>query len=346
MTRETSWPLGSMAAALLAGLMSGCGHTPGDPSPATTGVDPPCGGSACDEGGTPVPGACGSAHSTTAVSLTAPSADLCANGTTPSAVSTSTDQFAWTCAGIDGSTVTASCSLRRGYTLTASASGANGSITQQPSGPIAGGEQAVIELTTTSGYVPTVGASSCPSGALSGGDASWTYATGPIGGDCAITFTFEQPPTDAACDDVDVPETLIEVDTPMAADRMQRKMYSPSPDVVYAFEITVPPDIGDTVRSITATKTTSSQSAKYLVISPCKGDYSSAGKDAGCYGVGTEVSSVSYATGYSTSVAPPSRYCHLTPGQVYWVNVASRINPTGELLCSSSLGCSFYFESN
>lgn len=295
---------------------------------------------------TPVAGVCGSAHSTTNVLTSAPTANLCGSGTTPSAVSTSTNQYSWTCSGINGSSSTASCSVKRGYTVTASASGANGSVSQQPGNPVAGGTTAVIGLTTTTGYNPVVGSNTCASGTLSGSGTSWTYTTGAVSGDCAVSFTFEQTPTGITCNGITMPGTITEVDTPMSANPMQRATYSPGPDVVYAFKITVPAGAGASVRSINATRTTSSQNAKRVVISQCKGDYATSNKLAGCYGLGTEVSQVKYSIGYSTSVAPLSRYCHLQPGQTYWVNVSSRNDPTGEPTCTSSNGCSFYFESN
>ena len=56
---------------------------------------------------TPIAGICGTANGAT--TATAPSTNLCDNGTTPSGV-TGTGPWNWTCSGINGSSSIANCS--------------------------------------------------------------------------------------------------------------------------------------------------------------------------------------------------------------------------------------------
>ncbi len=296
---------------------------------------------------TPVAGVCGSAHSTTNVLTSAPSANLCGSGTTPSAVGASANLYSWTCSGINGSSSTASCSVKRGYTVTASASGANGSVSQQPANPVAGGTQAVIGLTTTSGYNPVVGSNTCASGTLAGSGTSWTYTTGAVSGDCAVAFTFEQTPTGISCNGVNMPGTIVEVDTQLPGTPFPKTLYRPdSPEVVYAYKITVPANQAKIARALSAINTTSTQNSKRITVSQCKGDYSPTGKAGGCTAMNVEVSSLIAVIGYTTTQAPTKWYCHLQPGQTYWVNVSSRSTPDGQPTCTNPDGCSFRFESN
>lgn len=296
---------------------------------------------------TPVAGVCGSAHSTTNVLTSAPTANLCGSGTTPSAVSTSANQYSWTCSGINGSSSTASCSVKRGYTVTASASGANGSVSQQPGNPVAGGTTAVIGLSTTTGYNPVVGSNTCASGTLSGSGTSWTYTTGAVSGDCAVAFTFEPTPTGISCNGVNMPGTIVEVDTQLPGTPFPKTLYTPdSPEVVYAYKITVPANQGKITRALSAINTTATQNSKRVTISQCKGDYSPTDKAGGCTAMNVEVSSLIAVIGYTTTQAPTKWYCHLQPGQTYWVNISSRSTPTGQPTCTTKDGCSYRFESN
>lgn len=149
------------------------------------------------------------------------------------------------------------------------------------------------------------------------------------------------------CPSSQASDNIVEINTALPGAEFQRMMYKPANGhSIFAFKIEVPPNAAPSVKVLSATKTTSTENGKKIVISLCRGDYSHIEKDAGCYAVGTEVSVVRYAINYSPSEAPPHRYCHLVPGKTYWVNVASRYSEEYEPNCTSPNGCSFYFESN
>lgn len=297
---------------------------------------------------TPVAGACGTATTSGPVS-SKPTTNLCSAGTASAVSDLTSGQYNWTCDGINGSTSHASCSVKHGYTVTATDNGdANGNVTA-PAGLVASGSPATIDITSATGYVPTVEtASNCPTGALSGSGTSWTYTTGAITGACGVTVSFAPAPTGISCNGVSMPGTVVEVQTGLTAERLARAVHSPTNgDVVYAFKMTVPQTTEKSVRSLSATKTTTTAAGKRVVISECQGDYDPGTKPAGCYGLGTEVTTVKYSINYDASVAPTTKYCHLTPGKTYWVNVSARASAeTKTPSCSTSSNCKFYFESN
>lgn len=160
--------------------MSGCGGTRSGNTFTTGPVNANCTVTATFTNA-PVPGACGSANTVTTTS--APSANLCTTGT-PSAVSTATAAYSWTCAGTNGG-ATASCSAPHAFTVTASA-GANGSISPA-SKNVVGNTTTTFTVTPSTGYAASV--SGC-GGSLSG----TTYTTGAITAACAVSATFASQP--------------------------------------------------------------------------------------------------------------------------------------------------------
>ncbi len=294
----------------------------------------------------PVNGQCGNASSTTPVTDT-PTANLCNTGSA-TAVSLVTGTYQWTCSGANGGQASAVCSVPRGYSVTAVANDTNGSVSA-PGSLVAHGAPATIAITSTAGFVPSIGpASTCPAGSLSGSGTNWSYVTGALTGACDVRVNFAPAPTGISCNGVSMPGAVEELGTPLPGASVARVMHSPvSGNDVFAFKLVVPADFtAQSVRTLAVTKTTATSAGKRVTISECRGDYEPADKSRGCTGMGTEVTSLNYAINYSTSVAPTTRYCHLTPGKTYWVNVSSRADAAAAPNCSSAANCKFYFESN
>lgn len=280
----------------------------------------------------PVAGLCGS----TAASTTQPG--QCTKGTFQEAVD-SAGAFNWTCLGTNGGTP-ASCAAPKQYTVNATLSGTGGKVEAPTSKTVTHNAGATFAVTPDGTNVASV--SGCGASV-----ANNIVTTGVVTGPCTVTVSFGPAAGGISCNGVTMPGVVTEEVTGMSATSLARKTYAPaSSEVVYAFKITVPQTTVKSVRSMSATKTTSSISGKRVVISACKGDYNPTGKVAGCYSLGTEVTTVKYAINYDASVAPTSKYCHLTPGNTYWVNVSSRSDPTLEPSCTSGSNCGFYFESN
>lgn len=133
----------------------------------------------------PVNGACGTANAV--AMLTAPTANRCADASTPT-VTSGASSFTWTCAGSNGGT-SASCTAPRQYTVTATA-GANGTLSCTNTAVTAGG-------TTTCAAVPATGfvtssISGC-SGAATGSGVN-AYSTGAVNADCTVTAAFVAAP--------------------------------------------------------------------------------------------------------------------------------------------------------
>lgn len=130
-------------------------------------------------------GACGSAHDTgtTALLTSAPTANLCAAGSTASAVTGGTSTWGWTCTA--GSTV--ACQAPRGYTVTPVA-GTGGSISPSTALIMAYGAAPSFTVTPSSGY-GIASVSGC-GGSLTGS----SYATGAITADCTVTASFSPLP--------------------------------------------------------------------------------------------------------------------------------------------------------
>ncbi|TAG48586.1 MAG: IPTL-CTERM sorting domain-containing protein [Betaproteobacteria bacterium] len=134
----------------------------------------------------PVNGVCGTAN--TVATLTAPTANRCADASTPT-VTSGVSSFTWTCAGSNGGT-NASCAAPRQYTVTATA-GANGTLTCTNTAVTSGG-------TTTCTAVPATGfmtssISGC-SGSATGSGVN-AYTTGAVTANCTVTAAFAAAPT-------------------------------------------------------------------------------------------------------------------------------------------------------
>jgi hypothetical protein len=317
---------------------SGCGGSQSGNSFTTGAVNAICTVTA-NYTNAPVNGACGSASNSTVIT-SPPSSNLCSKGTeTP--VASNANNYTWGCNGSNGGTSTSAtaCSAPRGYQVNTVVSGSGGSISAGK--VVAGGTSTSFTVTPATGMAATV--TGCNGGSLSG----TTFNANAITGDCTLTASFNTAPTGISCNGVSMPGTPVEVATGLSSAALPRDTYVPvDGNEVYSFQITVPQTTATSVRSMSATKTTTTIGGKRVVISSCKGDYSTAGKDVGCYTLGTEVSQVKYSINYSDTQAPRSKYCHLTPGNTYWVNVSSRTDPTQEPSCTSATNCKFYFESN
>jgi hypothetical protein len=133
----------------------------------------------------PENGVCGIAEGR--ATRVAPNAQLCSVGAA-SAVTTTSWQFSWVCAGANGG-VDASCSAARTYEVTPLIGGAGiGGVVSPPTPQtIVANERAVFSITANDGYVITGIGGTC------GGDFDrlGIYTTAPIAtGDCTVTATF------------------------------------------------------------------------------------------------------------------------------------------------------------
>ncbi|MDP2112037.1 MAG: hypothetical protein Q8N48_13085 [Thiobacillus sp.] len=167
-----------------ASYSSPCGGTPAGNSFTTGPVNSNC-NVTVSFSNTPVYGACGTASNSTPVE-SKPNANLCTltGGTPTSVVDTAVaNKWTWGCNGTpNGSSTTATdCQAPKGYLVTTSGSGANGTIAA--SKVVAGGTTTTFTVTPVSGYAATV--SGC-GGSLSGN----TYTTGAISSACTVSATF------------------------------------------------------------------------------------------------------------------------------------------------------------
>lgn len=155
-------------------LSGATGATLGSPASTTVTI--------IDDDGGAIAGACGSANGV--LTASAPATNLCSAGS-PSAVTTAASSYTWICYGVNGG-ASANCSAPRAYTVSASVSGSNGTISPS-SRTVAYGQTTTFMVTPSTGYTATV--SGC-NGSLAGG----TYTTSPVTADCAVTASFSPQP--------------------------------------------------------------------------------------------------------------------------------------------------------
>lgn len=132
-------------------------------------------------------GACGGDNGQ---ALTSTPTNLCLTGS-PSAVTTGTTSYTWSCDGSNGSN--AACSAIRNYIVTPSA-GANGSITPNTPQQVAYNATPSFTVTANPNYIAAVG------GSCGGSLAGTTYTTSAVTAHCnvAATFVAETDGVDAA----------------------------------------------------------------------------------------------------------------------------------------------------
>ncbi len=138
---------------------------------------------------TPVNGVCGSAN--TQATATAPTANLCALGTA-STVTSSVNQFTWSCAG-NATGTTSSCAAPRTYSVTSSVSGGNGTITPTSTQTVASGAKPTFTLAPSAGFSATV------SGTCGGTLAGNTFTTNAVVADCTVIASFTLIPVNGVC---------------------------------------------------------------------------------------------------------------------------------------------------
>ena len=135
-------------------------------------------------------GTCGAANGVG--SANAPNSGLCTAGTA-TAVSTGASAHTWSCQGIGGGT-TAACSAPKRYTITASVSGANGTVA--PSTQDANhGDPAPITASPTAGFSPTFTVTSGGCSGATSGNVFTVSATNT----CAVSVSFSNAPTAGVC---------------------------------------------------------------------------------------------------------------------------------------------------
>ncbi|GAB4089337.1 hypothetical protein GCM10028785_20060 [Hydrogenophaga soli] len=130
-----------------------------------------------------VDGTCGSAHGTTPLVTSAPSANLCGVGGTASSVVVGSSAYGWTCAGSNGG-ATASCSASRGYTVTPNP-GTGGSLNPAGAQVVAYNATPSFTASAQSGY--TLSSMSGCGGSWGGGSV---YTVGAITADCTVNAAF------------------------------------------------------------------------------------------------------------------------------------------------------------
>lgn len=278
---------------------------------------------------------------------------LCTSGTPRNtqnvlSLTSTAAQYSWVCYGQNGGNDSGTCTAARSYAVTATNNGSNIGTATVTSSPVTYGATATVTGTmTTTGYTPTVDTTptnACPAGVSpTVNGLSYTYTTGAITGACQVSMTFPQTPTGITCNGVTMPGNVVEVPTQLPAVTMDRTQYPANPNDVYAFKIVVPQTATQYSRALNAIKLVTTTSPRLTVISTCRGDYVTTGKDSGCYGTGVEVSTVNFTVNYSDTLAPRSTYCHLTPGTTYWANVSARATPASNPGCTSTATCGFYF---
>lgn len=229
-------------------------------------------------------------------------------------------------------------------------------IIQSTGGTISVGatSQPLYTYTCTGGNCPTV-------------ELNYTltpgFTFGGWGGDCAkdankdkcslvmnagrtVSATFTStapPPSQSDCK----PEgtTIVDIQTGLPETGLTRTEYRPTPSTVYAFAFRTKPAGEVSTGRLTATKLTSSQTGKLIVISECRGDVSTtlnAEKTAGCVMFGSETAVLSYIVNITPKFYP-LYWCNLKPNTQYYLNVIGRSTTDGPNLCTDTANCGFSF---
>lgn len=169
--------------------MSGCGGSQSSNTFTTGPINADCTVTASFSN-TPVASACGSANAQ--LLADAPGNGLCATGNTASAVTPNAGTYTWTCAGVNSTPASVSCSANRSFTVTATLNGGNGTIAAaSQSQQIQYNQTATIQTTPATGYVPAF-VSAC-----GGRQSGNSFTTGAVTGACdvAVSFSLNQAPT-------------------------------------------------------------------------------------------------------------------------------------------------------
>lgn len=139
--------------------------------------------------------------------------------------------------------------------------------------------------------------------------------------------------------------TLVEVETQLPTKSFQRTDYANvvTPSTIYAFSFKTKDTVSEYSGQLVAAKLSNSYGNKWVVISECKGDISTANKDAGCARYASESTSVFYLL--NKGAFKPNLYCNLKPNTQYYANVVSPGKITGlpENGCTSVANCGFSF---
>jgi hypothetical protein len=111
-----------------------------------------------------------------------------------------------------------------------------------------------------------------------------------------------------------------------------------NPGTIKAYKLVVPNTTQGYVGDVYSIKTTAGATAGFS-ISSCKGVYQSYGSPpSGCFTTPVvEVTSLQFVVNIPETIANPKRYCHLIPGNTYWLHAY----PGGK---GPSVPAHFYFE--
>lgn len=139
--------------------------------------------------------------------------------------------------------------------------------------------------------------------------------------------------------------TIVDVQTQLPTAAFPKTTYAnvALPETIYSFAFKSTASVDPQVGALTEAQLTNTLGNKRVVVSECRGDVSTVGKDKGCYNFGSEGSIVTYLVNRSNY--RPDRYCNLKPNTQYYANVVSP-GPvtTGEAVtCTSPTNCGFSF---
>jgi hypothetical protein len=178
------------ASGYAAGTATGCNGTLNGATYTTGAVTGPCNVVASFVL-TPIDGVCGTANGVPAIAP--PSSNLCSTGTVTSFTGGSAGPWAWSCAPIGVSSVTASCAAPiQQFTATATVPLGNGNV-NAPSQTVNYNTATSFVLTPNAGY--QIGSVSGCNGTLTGN----TYNTGALLANCAVTANFTLVPINGSC---------------------------------------------------------------------------------------------------------------------------------------------------
>lgn len=206
---------------------------------------------------------------------------------------------------------------------------------------------------------PSTGATAYAFNAWSGDCASGSLAASGavvVGATCTLnmsashkvsaifTATPVTPPVVDSCTPTGM--TLVEVASNIPISTLIKKDYASTTKTVTAFSFKTP--VASTTLKMggaTATQLSNTEGGKMIVVSTCKGDISTAGKDSGCYRYAGESTFIEYLTNYK--VYRPDTYCNLQPNTQYYFNVVPRDGTTQGAsetsTCSKDSACGFSF---
>lgn len=135
--------------------------------------------------------------------------------------------------------------------------------------------------------------------------------------------------------------TLKCVNTNLMQASQPRLSYKPDPSAIYAFKISTPATKELKFKRVIATGMSGARASKLLVVSKIPGDTSIEGKDMGCFRQATESTSIELII--NPKISNRNLQCVLEPNTIYYINASSR-DFKGNLTCTSTSSCGFYFE--